>query len=51
MLPKKKAPEKPIHSAHRDAPKYMKKNKKKKKKSLLNRALGEAWDVIEDIFD
>ena len=41
-------PSRPVYSKR---PKPQKKQKKSKKKSRMSHFLGEAWDVIDDIFD
>lgn len=45
------APSKPRHPDYRDYDKYAYKRRKKRKKPVWKKALGEAVDLIEDIFD
>ena len=44
----KAKPSRPVYSKR---PKPQKKQKKSKKRSRMSHFLGEAWDVIDDIFD
>lgn len=50
-LPKRKVVERKVSYSGNTGFNERKPRKKKRKKSLFSRALDEAWDVIEDIFD
>ncbi|MTI01733.1 hypothetical protein E1297_37585 [Roseibium sp. RKSG952] len=51
MIPKSKVSDSSSARSGAGKAQFEKKKKKKKKKGLFSRALDEAWDVIEDIFD